>query len=495
MLNLISSALLAAFQAIPQLFSPTALPEDLSVGNIEDASQYRVVQINEALLEESAEELYLSLMPGVTVLARHIGTDYFPDGIVWRGEVVGENDSTVDLSLSNQVLMGTVRYHDVFFQIEYAGNSTHRVKLIDESLAPKCGTDASHEIKSSIEKKHLGASTPQTSNTVIDVLVVYSTAAKNAVGGSSAMTSKINLAISESNSAYSSSFVNQELSLVHKAEMVGYTEPSSFSQILYDLTDQNDGDMDNVHALRDQYDADMVAMICRNSQYCGIAWLMTNVSVGFASNAFSVTNYSCATGYYSFAHELGHNMGSSHDPQNASSGAYSYSFGYRTSNNAYRTVMAYSPGSRILRFSNPNVTYNGYTMGNASQDNARSLNNTSSTVADFRIGTPPPPQGPILTVPTLTGGSGVIMNVEQCSPNNDVYFLYSLTGPGPSVTSYGTASLSFPIKVLIQRTTTNTGTASWYGVVPISASGRQIWLQALDASSLTWSNGVYQLIL
>ena len=81
------------------------------------------------------------------------------------------------------------------------------------------------------------------------------------------------------------------------------------------------------------------------------------------------------------------------------------------------------------------------------------------------------------------------------SPNNDVYFLYSLTGPGPSVTSYGTALLSFPIKVLIQRTTTNTGTASWYGVVPISASGRQIWLQALDASSLTWSNGVYQLIL
>ena len=207
MLNLISCAFLATFQHAPELFSPTALPENPSIGNVEDAFQYRIVQINEALIEQPAnnQELRLNLFPGVSVLVRHRDTDYFSDGIVWKGEVVGEDDSTVDLSLSNQVLMGTVRYHDNFFQIEYAGNGVHRVKFIDESKAPKCGTDVSHEIKSSVEKQHRGTGAGRTSNAVIDVLVVYSTAAKNAVGGSSAMTAKINLAISESNSAYSSS--------------------------------------------------------------------------------------------------------------------------------------------------------------------------------------------------------------------------------------------------------------------------------------------------
>ena len=53
------------------------------------------------------QELYLNLFPGVNVLVRHSDTDYFSDGIVWKGEVVGEKDSAVDLSLSNQVLMGT----------------------------------------------------------------------------------------------------------------------------------------------------------------------------------------------------------------------------------------------------------------------------------------------------------------------------------------------------------------------------------------------------
>jgi hypothetical protein len=325
-------------------------------------------------------------------------------------------------------------------------------------------------------------------------MVVYSTAAKNTVGGSNAMTSKINLAITETNSGYTSSGVNQEVNLVHKEEMVGYTEPSSFSQILYDLTDVNDGDMDNVHALRDQYDADCVSMLCKNSQYGGIAWLMTNVSTGFASNAFSVVNYSYATGYYSFAHELGHNMGSNHDPQNASSGAYSYSFGYRTSNSAYRTIMAYSPGSRIRRWSGPNVSYNGYTMGNSSQDNVRSLNNTASTVADFRIGTPPPPVGPTLSVPNLTAGYSAIISADDCTPNGSVQFLYSLAGGGPTTTLYGVADLSTPIRSIAARTANGSGFASYAIHVPPGASGVQVWFQAYDWGLSLFSNGIYKVV-
>ena len=33
---------------------------------------------------------------------------------------------------------------------------------------------------------------------------------------------------------------------------------------------------------------------------------------GFAPNAFAVVDRTCATGYYSFGHEMGHNMGLNH---------------------------------------------------------------------------------------------------------------------------------------------------------------------------------------
>ena len=111
---------------------------------------------------------------------------------------------------------------------------------------------------------------------------------------------------------------------------------------------------------------------------------MTSVGVGFQQWCFSVVNYSCAVGGDVFAHELGHNMGSNHDRNNASSGAYSYSFGYRTPNNALKTVMAYYPGAVTGRWSGPNVTYNSNVMGTTTEDNVRSLNNTGNIVASFR---------------------------------------------------------------------------------------------------------------
>ena len=67
---------------------------------------------------------------------------------------------------------------------------------------------------------------------------------------------------------------------------------------------------------------------------------------GFASSAFSVVERGCATGYYSFGHELGHNMGLNHAREDSvGTGAYSYSYGYKWT--GYRTVMAYAPGTRI----------------------------------------------------------------------------------------------------------------------------------------------------
>ena len=100
---------------------------------------------------------------------------------------------------------------------------------------------------------------------------------------------------------------------------------------------------------------------------------MSGRTVGnaFESCAFSVVRRSCATGNYSFGHELGHNMGATHDWYPMDVGAYPYSHGFvKVTPTApampWRTVMAYRDEclaaglpdcTRVQYFSNPNVNY------------------------------------------------------------------------------------------------------------------------------------------
>ena len=408
-------------------------------------------------------------------------------GVVWHGSLQGVPESSVLLSRSGEALAGTVRWGTRLVQIGYAGGGLHRLSLIDESSLPVCASGAAQAV-STPTLPGIGGSTvaPRAGNPDIDVMVVYTTAAKNATGGVNAMASKINLAVSETNSGYTASGVSQQLVLVHTEEMVGYVE-SSFSTMLSDLRGTNDGKMDQVHALRDQYAADCVSLICQNGSYCGIAYLMTNPSVSFASSAFSVVNYSCATGYYSFGHELGHNMGCAHDPGNAGSAAYSYSYGFRTSNSQYRTVLAYSPGTRVNRYSSPNVQYSGYTMGTASQDNARSLDNTASFVSAWRLGGP---VAPVFVQPVLWSGLTGYLTVQDCTPSGTVWLAFSAAGPGPTSTVFGTAALSNPIQPLGPQVADGSGNVLYSQVIPASASGSTVWLQAYDVGNALFSNGV-----
>ena len=231
--------------------------------------------------------------------------------------------------------------------------------------------------------------------TTISMMVVYTANARTAAGGTAAMQALVNLGVSETNQGYANSGVTQRITLAHSAE-VSYSEgagSAGFSQALADVRGTADGNMDNVHTLRNTYTADMVSLWINNAAYCGLAYLMTTPSSTFESNAFSVVHYSCATGYYSFGHEMGHNLGSHHDTYVApGNGAFSYSHGYTDTTNRFRTVMAYNDAcaavgvtcARINYWSNPGVNYNAAVTGASNADNALSLNNTVSFAANWR---------------------------------------------------------------------------------------------------------------
>jgi len=188
-------------------------------------------------------------------------------------------------------------------------------------------------------------------------------------------------------------------------------------------------------------------------------------------------------------------MGSNHDRNNASSGAYSYSFGYRTPNNALKTVMAYYPGAVTGRWSGPNVTYNNNVMGTTTEDNVRSLNNTGNTVASFRNGPAVQPPSPIeLYVQTMRANYWSTISIYNATPGNRVYLIYSLAGGAATTTPHGLAYLSNPIKLMSRMTASSSGFAN-YGVTPPPfASGVSIWMQAYDAGSSTFSNGIYKYV-
>jgi hypothetical protein len=225
-------------------------------------------------------------------------------------------------------------------------------------------------------------------STVFDTLIVYDPAARQAAGGTNAINALCQLAIDETNDAYDNSGIAARVRLVYRGE-VTYTESGSFDTDLDRLTDGGDGHIDNVHTLRDTYRADFVSLWVTNEAYCGKGWCKAG-----DDKAFTVVSYTCATGNFSYAHEMGHNQGCHHDRENAGSDCaeYDFSYGWRwvgTSGQTNRTIMAYPPGRRVQYFSNPDVTFDGGATGVAigqsgEAHNAETINRRRGTCEGFR---------------------------------------------------------------------------------------------------------------
>jgi hypothetical protein len=300
--------------------------------------------------------------------------------------------------------------------------------------------------------------------TVFDVMVVYTPAARVSAGGTNAIETRIQLGITETNQAYANSNIIPRLRLVHTEE-VSYTEsPRSMSDDLNRLTSTSDGYMDSVHALRNAYGADLVSLIVQRYDYCGIAWLMSGNSPAFESAAFSVVDEFCISPNYSFGHELGHNMGCNHAPDDpVGTGAFNYSFGYKDPSEWFRTIMAYNcPGGcpRIPYFSNPTVDFGGRTTGAALQDNARSINNVRMTVANWRTN----------VVPDATlslDKSSLVFNVTTNRSN--------LTSPQTVLVNVaGTGTVNWSVS----------SDQSWVQVSPSNGTGRGSFKVSMNASTV-----------
>ena len=116
------------------------------------------------------------------------------------------------------------------------------------------------------------------------------------------MAGLVDLLVEQANVAFASSGVQFSIRLVHKYRHSSYVEESSINLAVSSLQKDGDGRLDDVHAKRTLYGADLVHMIIGTTG-CGAAYLGPS-----RTKAFSVTNYACAVGQYSFPHELAHSL-------------------------------------------------------------------------------------------------------------------------------------------------------------------------------------------
>ena len=152
---------------------------------------------------------------------------------------------------------------------------------------------------------------------LIDILVVYPTAVRSEAGNTSDVEATIASAVADSNLCYRKSLVPIQLRVVHMAE-VNYTPTGTLNIDLDRLKEKNDGYIDEVHDLRDQYGADLVCLLTTDSDFGGLASTMKRPTLGFESSGFNVNVWDqLGAPNYTLAHEIGHNMGCLHNREDA----------------------------------------------------------------------------------------------------------------------------------------------------------------------------------
>lgn len=419
---------------------------------------------------------------------------------LFRGRVVStQKPSEVHIVLSpSGVVWASIDIDTAQWVVAHTGvGDVHVLQSMDASRLPahmRCGTNGSHEVAAPAMASLLPPINTNCSLTTIDVIVLYTTAARQNAGGQAAIETAIVGAVAQANEAHIGSGVPAEFRLVHLAE-TAYSELGT-STDLSRLRNTSDGFIDEVHTLRATYGADLVHLVTDpvSASYCGIGYLMTNLSTGFASSAFAITVRGCISNR-TFAHESGHNLGCAHDAANAGAALFPYSYGYRTPDDAYRTIMAYAPGTRINRWSSPNVTYLGYTMGVAgAADNALTIVNSCTTAAQFFAtmapvwcqlggGIPGSLGEPVLTgAGTINLADPLTMTVANYTPNT-----LGIQIVGASAIDL--AAFGGTIVPALDVLTLLTGTgpdivqnANWLATLP---PGFQVWAQAvfLDATA------------
>ncbi|WP_224717613.1 M12 family metallo-peptidase [Pectobacterium versatile] len=420
------------YQIEPSGRSADALAEPIVKSLLEEKTTKELyigkIKINK--LGEDIKSIRLETSPGVIISSNLVSFKKDENGsLVWKGDISSliknksindkiENTTSnyVTLIENNNLITGLISFRDKTYSITPLNNEQIAIVTIDSSKfpegAPPIINSDSEETTVKPKETQINTVTQQpidkTSSSLnldvraddisrINVLMITTPEAYNRIGAAQ-YPGFVTLATDTLQSAAT----NSKLPIQYKvtAVVTGISEAGrTYDQLLSALRDPNTPLGKFAAEQRELAQADLVNLMVINPAYCGLAYVTNGTVEQFRRLGFSVVTHTCVSGY-TFPHEIGHNLGATHDPNAGSNPYFSYGYGYQyLGNPPWRTVMAYGCQSiscpRINAYSSPNLFHNNLPMGTANQDNVRVLNATRHNAAKVYPNKPVDPVDPV----------------------------------------------------------------------------------------------------
>jgi len=225
---------------------------------------------------------------------------------------------------------------------------------------------------SKIDQERLDLGRLDTTTKVFVTVTVYTDQTfRNSFSSSAALVGFVNLVVAETNQGYLNSKVPIQMNLRCVLNTPS-TDASDSPTVLANFLRASNRNFKTFRRASD------VTVLLSNSysDNCGIAYF----NVLGNGQTLGTVSKGCATGYFSFAHEIGHMVGLHHNRETGAVNLpYPTGYGFLMRppvKSGYRTILAYTAqgySTRINYYSNPSVSYRNVPTGDAVTNNAKVL--------------------------------------------------------------------------------------------------------------------------
>lgn len=401
-----------AAKAVPPLLdAPAALFEDVNAFLAFEASapassmqtpvRTRPVVVNTSVLSGmkpgKTNRVLLPMFPDLEYTANFTGTGLRQGSFTsWRGNLEGLQNSFVSVVFQADVLL--MQVYDgrgSMSLVRPQAGGGHLVEEMGADTQSRCG-EATARLTSKVSRTVAAMPKSAAADTYVDILLLYTPAARTAAGGHAAVQASGLNFINHANWVHERSDTHVRFRLVGLEEIaVAFDDNYSQYDLLPWLVIPDDGNMDSAIPRRDELGADLVCLLANG---------LSSGSRAYQDHWASTVNWNDDPN--GFVHATGHNLGCAHE--DAESG---YNRGYQRTESYYvdfnarlicretrQTVMAagFNSGWRTDYFSNPNILFRFSCTESSggdmdlplgvpnSSDNARYLRENRSTTASFR---------------------------------------------------------------------------------------------------------------